>query len=53
LARTLRDDEAVAVSRLVREAEGGFGGPVDVEFCFEGSRLWLLQCRPVTAMGAA
>lgn len=52
-ARTLRDDEAVAVARLVREAEAGFGGPVDVEFCFEGSRLWLLQCRPVTALGAA
>jgi phosphoenolpyruvate synthase/pyruvate phosphate dikinase len=53
LARTLRDDEAVAVARLVRKAEAGFGGPVDVEFCFEGARLWLLQCRPVTAMGAA
>jgi phosphoenolpyruvate synthase/pyruvate phosphate dikinase len=52
-ARTLRDDEAVAVARLVREAEAGFDGPVDVEFCFEGSRLWLLQCRPVTALGAA
>ena len=49
-ARTLRDDEAVAVSKLVRRAEVGFGGPVDVEFCFEGPRLWLLQCRPVTAL---
>jgi hypothetical protein len=37
----------------VREAEQGFGGPVDVEFCFEGPRLWLLQCRPVTALEAA
>jgi phosphoenolpyruvate synthase/pyruvate phosphate dikinase len=52
-ARTLRDDEAVAVARLVREAEAGFGGPVDVEFCFERARLWLLQCRPVTALEAA
>jgi phosphoenolpyruvate synthase/pyruvate phosphate dikinase len=52
-ARTLRDDEAVAVARLVRQVEAGFGGPVDVEFCFEGARLWLLQCRPVTALGAA
>ncbi|HET7171964.1 MAG TPA: PEP/pyruvate-binding domain-containing protein [Gaiellales bacterium] len=52
-ARTLRDDEAVAVARLARQAEAGFGGPVDVEFCYEGARLWLLQCRPVTALGAA
>jgi pyruvate,water dikinase len=50
-ARTLRDDEAAAVARLVRRAEAGFGGPVDVEFCFEGARLWLLQCRPVTGIG--
>jgi pyruvate,water dikinase len=52
-ARTLRDDEAVAVAGLVRQAEAGFGGPVDVELCFEGARLWLLQCRPVTAAGPA
>ena len=51
--RTLRDDEASEVAELVRAAERGFGRPVDVEFCFEAARLWLLQCRPVTAMGAA
>jgi pyruvate, water dikinase len=49
-ARTLRDDEARAVAALVRTAERGFGFPVDVEFCFEGSRLWLVQCRPVTGV---
>jgi phosphoenolpyruvate synthase/pyruvate phosphate dikinase len=53
VARTLRDDEAVSVARLVRRAEAGFGRPVDVEFCFEGSRLWLLQCRAVTALERA
>jgi phosphoenolpyruvate synthase/pyruvate phosphate dikinase len=49
-ARTLRDDEALAVAALVRRAEAGFGAPVDIEFCFEGPRLWLLQCRPVTGL---
>jgi phosphoenolpyruvate synthase/pyruvate phosphate dikinase len=49
-ARTLRDDEAVVVSELVRRAEAGVGTPVDIEFCFEGPRLWLLQCRPVTGL---
>jgi phosphoenolpyruvate synthase/pyruvate phosphate dikinase len=53
VARTLRDDEVRAVVELVRRAEAGFGGRVDVEFAFEGPRLWLLQCRPVTAAGAA
>jgi pyruvate, water dikinase len=49
-ARTLRDDEARSVAALARAAEAGFGVPVDVEFCFEGSRLWLVQCRPVTGV---
>jgi pyruvate,water dikinase len=46
--RVLRDDEARAVARHVRAAEDGFGRPVDVEFCFEGRTLWLVQCRPIT-----
>jgi phosphoenolpyruvate synthase/pyruvate phosphate dikinase len=46
--RTLRDDEARGVAALVRSAEEGFGRPVDVEFCFEGRTLWLVQCRPIT-----
>lgn len=48
LLRTLRDDEVVAVAGLAGAAERGFGHPVDVEFCFEGPRLWLLQCRAIT-----
>jgi pyruvate,water dikinase len=48
LLRTLRDDEVVAVAGLAGHAERGFGHPVDVEFCFEGPRLWLLQCRAIT-----
>ena len=49
-ARTLRDDDARSVAGLVLRAEEGFGCPVDVEFCFEGPKLWLVQCRPVTAV---
>ena len=48
--RTLRDDEARELAELVRRAEAGFGHPVDVEFCFEGRTLWLVQCRPITAL---
>ena len=48
--RTLRDDEALAIVSLVRRAEDGFGRPVDVEFCFEGRDLWLVQCRPITTL---
>lgn len=48
--RTLRDDEALEVADLVRRAEAGFGHPVDIEFCFEGRTLWLVQCRPITTL---
>jgi pyruvate,water dikinase len=48
--RTLRDDEAREVAELVRRAEAGFERPVDVEFCFEGRTLWLVQCRPITTV---
>jgi pyruvate,water dikinase len=48
--RTLRDDELGDLVGLVRRAEEGFGSPVDVEFCFERRRLWLLQCRPITTL---
>jgi pyruvate,water dikinase len=50
LLRTLRDDEAVEVARHVRRAEQVFEAPVDVEFCFEGASLWLVQCRPITTL---
>lgn len=49
-ARTLRDDEARLVAAVVLRAEAGFGSPVDVEFCFGGPELWLVQCRPITTL---
>jgi pyruvate,water dikinase len=48
--RTLRDDEARRIAELVLTAEHGFGRPVDVEFCWEGRELWLVQCRPITTL---
>ena len=48
--RTLRDDEIDRLLDLVGRAEQGFGHPVDVEFCFERTTLWLLQCRAITTL---
>ena len=50
LLRTLRNDEANEVARHVRLAERAFETPVDVEFCWEGRALWLVQCRPITTL---
>ena len=40
------------ISSLVRRAaslEIAYGYPLDIEFCIEGDKLWILQCRPVTS----
>jgi hypothetical protein len=48
--RTLRDDEVLVIADLLGRAEAGFGAPVDVEFCFDGRTLWLVQCRAITTL---
>jgi phosphoenolpyruvate synthase/pyruvate phosphate dikinase len=53
LTRVLRDDELARVAELVEVAEQGFGAPVDIEFCWSGSDVWLVQCRPITTLSAA
>ena len=50
LARVLSDEDARRVAEVVRRAEAGFGRPVDVEFCFERTELWAVQCRPITTL---
>jgi rifampicin phosphotransferase len=47
---SLTDGEVLLVCGLVREAEGLFGHPVDVEWTFAGDACCLLQARPVTAL---
>ena len=48
----LRPDELRQLRALAHRAERVFGGPQDVEWAFgPDGRLWLLQSRPVTAIG--
>ena len=44
----LDDAQLAAVTRTVSAVESLFGLPVDVEWAFEGPRLYLLQARPIT-----
>lgn len=44
----LSDEQAKSVARLTKEIEGHYGYPVDVEFAFAESALFLLQARPIT-----
>lgn len=49
-AAALSDDEVLAVATLALDLERELDHPVDIEAAFAGGELYLLQCRPVTAV---
>jgi pyruvate,water dikinase len=49
-ARVLDDRQLEAVRRMGLRVEQFFGSPQDVEWCFRGDELLLLQSRPITTL---
>ena len=49
--RVLDDDEVVEVARLGLVVEQQYGSPQDTEWALAGGRTFLVQSRPVTAVG--
>lgn len=49
---TLDDRELVRLADLLCEIEDFMGWPVDLECAYKDDVLYILQCRPVTAVGA-
>ncbi|MEM9727446.1 MAG: PEP/pyruvate-binding domain-containing protein [Myxococcota bacterium] len=49
-APCLSDAEACEVARLALRVEALHEAPVDIEWAFEGERLFLLQARPITTL---
>lgn len=49
LAPSLTEAQAVEVARLACALEARMGWPVDIECAWRDGRLYLLQCRPITA----
>ncbi|MDP8921291.1 MAG: PEP/pyruvate-binding domain-containing protein [Chloroflexota bacterium] len=48
----LRDEQAAEMARLAGDLERTMGWPVDVECAYRDDVLYLLQCRPITTLGA-
>jgi pyruvate, water dikinase len=47
----LNDEQLIEVAQLALLLEATMGYPVDVECAYAGSKLYLLQCRPITTLG--
>lgn len=47
---SLEEEQVLEVARLALELEEEMGWPVDVECAYGAGALYLLQCRPVTAL---
>jgi rifampicin phosphotransferase len=47
---TLNDEQVRAVAELARAASRHFRRPQDIEWAYEGGRLYLLQSRPITTL---
>jgi phosphohistidine swiveling domain-containing protein len=52
-AMCIDEDTGREVARLALAAEDLLGGPLDVEWAFDGARVWLLQARPITVASDA
>ncbi|MSP12898.1 MAG: hypothetical protein EXR62_08065 [Chloroflexi bacterium] len=49
----LEEGQAAEMARLAVDLEQVMGWPVDIECAFQGGRLYLLQCRPITTLAHA
>jgi phosphoenolpyruvate synthase/pyruvate phosphate dikinase len=47
----LQPQQLAELVEIVRKLETLSGFPVDVEWCFADSQLYILQCRPITTLG--
>jgi pyruvate,water dikinase len=49
---SIDDAQIVELARLSMALEATMGWPVDIECAYQGRALHLLQCRPITTLGA-
>ncbi|HEY5626421.1 MAG TPA: PEP-utilizing enzyme, partial [Nitrospira sp.] len=47
---SLSDPQLFELALMAKRIERAFHHPVDLEWAFEGGRLWILQARPITAV---
>jgi pyruvate,water dikinase len=48
--QSLLDEQVLEIAKVSKELEKINGKPMDVEFAYDGSKLWVLQSRPITGL---
>ena len=48
---SLTVDQVRAIARLLIDIERHYGAPQDIEWCHDGTDLWVVQSRPITSAG--
>lgn len=48
--QSLSDEDILKLAGLIKEIEKFYGFPVDVEWGIENSKIYILQCRPITTV---
>lgn len=48
LEQALSDKQIMELSRLIKNCESHYDFPIDIEWAYENSKLYLLQARPIT-----
>ena len=49
-SQVLRDDQIVSLARVVQRIEEHYGTPQDVEWAYEGEKMYIVQSRPITTL---
>ncbi|MDH7508302.1 MAG: phosphoenolpyruvate synthase [Methanomassiliicoccales archaeon] len=51
-AQKLTDEQILALAEIGREIEVHYGRPMDIEWCVEKGRIYVVQARPVTTLAS-
>ena len=49
-SQVLRDDQIVELAKVIKRIEDHYQSPQDIEWAFEGEKLYIVQSRPITTL---
>jgi len=50
-SQVLSDEEIIELAKMVKRIEEHYGKPQDIEWAYEGKKLFIVQSRPITTLG--